>query len=175
MSKLSLTELTNICNGLTRDMGILPWVVVGCSNLVFVYSNYISLTDAVAKHPARFAGPGLITVPFCDGNTRPISKQATKNPIVKRELCQITTLCLRNQIRSLRDQIANDLAAKTESFSKNVVSLSRKLKANETQATQTMQRNFVEELDHELHQSCAYSFGGESARGYIEEIVFSEF
>ena len=75
LSKHSLTELTNICNGLARKIGILPRVVLNCSNLVFVYSNYISLTDAVAKHLARCAGPGLIMFPVCDGNMCLIAKQ----------------------------------------------------------------------------------------------------
>ena len=38
-----------------------------------------------------------------------------------------------------------------------------------------MPRNFVEELDRELRQSRVYSFDGESAKGYVEEIFVSKF
>ena len=175
VSKLTLVELTNICNGLARELGIPPRVVVDCSNLVFVYSNYVSPTDAVAKHLARFLGPGIIMVPVCDGDSCPISKQATNDRIAKKELCQITALCLCNQIRSLRDSVANEPGADKESLSNQIVTLSRKLKANKTQATQSIPRNFVRELDHELHQIHAYSVDEESVEGYVEEVVVSEF
>ena len=175
VSKLTLVEISSICMGLARELSILPRVVVDCSNLAFVYSNYISPTDAVAKHLARFATPGIVIVPVCDGVTRPISKQATNSRMAKKELCRITALCLRNQIRLMRDRIANDSCADKESLANEIANLSRKLKANETQATQSMPKNFVEELDHELRQTHAYSVDNESAGGYVEEVVVSEF
>lgn len=175
VSKLTLVEISNICMGLARELGILPRVVVDCSNLAFVYSNYISPTDAVAKHLARFAAPGIVIVPVCDGVTRPISKQATNERVAKKELCRITALCLRNQIRSMRDRITNDPSADKEYLSKEMSGLCRKLKANETQATQSMPNNFVHDLDDELRQSRAYSMDTESAGGYVEEVVVSEF
>ena len=175
VSKLTLVELASICNGIAREFDITPRVVVDCNNLVFVYSNYMSPTDAVAKHLARFAAPGIIMVPVCDGATRPISKQATNDRIAKKELCRITALCLRNQICSLRNRITNENNTDKESLSNQLVALSKKLKANETQATQSIPRNFVQELDHELRQIHAYSVDGESAGGYVEEVVVSEF
>lgn len=90
VSNLTLVELTTICNGIARELGLAPRVMVDCSNLVFVYSNYISPTDAVAKHLARFAAPGIIMVPVCDGAEHPISKQATNERIAKKEVCCIT-------------------------------------------------------------------------------------
>ena len=175
VSKLTLVDISNICQGLARELGILPRVVVDCSNLAFIYSNYISPTDAVAKHLARFATPGIVIVPVCDGVTRPSSKQATNHRMAKKELCRITALCLRNRIRLMRDRIANDSGTDKESLLNEVSALSRKLKANETQATQSMPKNFVQELDHELRQSHAYSVDNESAGGYVEEVVVSEF
>ena len=175
VSKVTLVELTTICKGIARELGIAPRVVVDCSNLVFVYLNYISPTDAVAKHLARFSAPGMIMVPVCDGAERPMSKQATNDRIAKKELCRITALCLRNQIRSIKHRIANQSGADKESLLDQVVVMSRQLKANETQAKQSMPRNFVQELDHELRQIHAYSVDNESAGGYVEEVVVSEF
>ena len=175
VSKLTLVEIASICTGLARELGILPRVVVDCSNLAFVYSNYISPTDAVAKHLARFAAPGIVIVPVCDGVTHPISKQATNDRIAKKELCRITALCIRNQIRSMRARLAKESGPSKEQLSNEIVALSRRLKANETQATQSMPTNFVANLDHELRQTHAYSVDSESAGGYVEEIVMSEF
>jgi hypothetical protein len=143
--------------------------------LVFVYSNFISPTDAVAKQLTRFSGPGIIMVPVRDGDGCPISKQATNDCIDKKVMCRITALCLRNQIRSLRDGVANEPGADKVSLSNQIVTLSRKLKADETQATQSIPRNFVQELDHEHRQIHAYSVDSESAGGYVEEVVVSEF
>ena len=175
VSKLTLVEIASICTGLVRELGILPRVVVDCSNLAFIYTNYISPTDAVAKHLARFAAPGIVIVPVCDGVTRPISKRATNDRIAKKEMCRITALCIRNQIRSMRDCLANESGPNKDHISNEIVSLSRRLKANETQATQSMPKNFVANLDHELRQTHAYSVDSESAGGYVEEIVVSEF
>ena len=129
----------------------------------------------VAKHLARFATPGIVIVPVCDGVMRPSSKQAMNHCMTKKELCRITALRLRNQIRLMRDRIANDSGANKESLLNEVATLSRKLKANETQATQSIPKNFVQELDHELRQTHAYSNNNESTGGYVEEVVVSEF
>lgn len=165
--KLTLVEISITCNGLAWELSILPWVVVDCSNLAFVYLNYIFPTDAVAKHLSRFATPGIAIVPVCDGVMHLISKQATNNSIAKKELSQISALCICNQIHSIRDCIANESGTNKESLSKETVALSRKLKANETQVTQLLPKNFVHELDHELHQAHAYSVNNEWAGGYV--------
>lgn len=50
-----------------------------------------------------------------------------------------------------------------------------KLKANEQQATITIPRIFVVDLHNELKQARAYEIDGESAGGYVTEVVVSEF
>ena len=174
-SKLTLTEVSTIAKGLARDSSIQPRVVVDCSNVVFVYNHYLTPTDAVAKHLSRLAAPGLVIVPVCDGPNRPVAKQATHARNAAREVCRIASIVNRDDIRLLKHQVAKDPNADREELNKRIQTLSSKLKANERQATITIPRNFVADLDHELEQARAYEIDGESAGGYVEKVVMSEF
>ena len=87
VSKLTLVEIASICTGLARELGILPRVVVDCSNLAFIYTNYISPTDAVAKHLARFAAPGIVIVPVCDGVSRVQYLSERRTIVLPRKRC----------------------------------------------------------------------------------------
>jgi hypothetical protein len=74
---------------------------------------------------------------------------------------------IRSSTRAYINHIVNDPGVNKESLSNEVVSLSRILKANEMQAMQMMPRNFVEELDHKLCQTHAYSFNGAPSNSCI--------
>jgi hypothetical protein len=113
--------------------------LVTAGGAVESYFQYRYLgVSSTSKHLVQFAGPGIIMVPAYDGNTCPVSKQAINNHIAKRDMCQITALCLINQTQSLQNSIAIDPGADIEILSKQVLDLSRKLKANKMQATRSL-------------------------------------
>ncbi len=54
-----------------------PVVVADCNNIVYIYSKSVSITSSVVNHLVKWANTGTSVSPVCDGNIRPISKQAT--------------------------------------------------------------------------------------------------
>jgi hypothetical protein len=50
ISGLSLTDISRMCKGLVDEKKILPRIVSGCSNLLFMFSKCTSVMSAVADH-----------------------------------------------------------------------------------------------------------------------------
>jgi hypothetical protein len=177
ISGLTLTDISRICKGLAGEKQILPRIVADCSNLLFIFSKCASAVSAVAGHLSRIAATGVVMVPVCDGPVRPISKQATNKRIADKELSRIKAYHCRTKIVELKNRLALESLnqAERDAITGEIRKLDAQMKRNETQSYCRMPNDFASELEYELNHSNAHAVDEESAGGYVEHVVVSEF
>jgi hypothetical protein len=166
-----------MCKGLAGEKQILPRIVAYCSNLLFIFSKCASAVSAVAGHLSRIAATGVVMVPLCDGPVRPISKKATNKRIADKELSRIKAYHCQTKIVELKNRLALESLnqAERDAITGEIRKLDAQMKRNETQSYCRMPNDFASELEYELNHSNAHAVDEESAGGYVEHVVVSEF
>lgn len=115
LTELSQKDVADIVKGRARDLGIdRPIVVVDVMNIAFVFSKAVSITMAVVNHLGKWAKTGIVIVPVCDGNIRPICKQATNQRIAASEKCRVKAFQYRVKIRRAKQQLTTERMNQSE-------------------------------------------------------------
>ena len=80
ITNLSILDVAEIAKGIAKERGIdRPTIVGDCSNIAYIFSKAVSITSSLVNHMVKWANAGLQFIPVCDGDIRPIWKQATNN------------------------------------------------------------------------------------------------
>jgi hypothetical protein len=125
---------------------------------------------------------GVIVVPVCNGPTRPTAKQATNVQIAQQEKTQIAPLQLQSKIWKIKDKLADNNNEEIKNnvslrvaLKKELLSAEKRVKHKETQSRDIIPPNFNVALVEKLHSCNAHTINGESAGGYVDQVVVAEF
>ena len=174
---LSLSELGAICRGLAAALGIeMPRIVVDCNNLGYVFSKASSTVASIVNHLMKCANTGVAMEPVCDGDVRPVCKQATNIRVANKEKNRIHAFLLRKEIRKAKQRLIFDKLDQNERaiIQNDITKKEAQLKKKETQASSKLPKNFVSELQRELFESGAASVIPATG-GYVADVVVASF
>jgi hypothetical protein len=121
-------------------------------------------------------------VPVCNGPVCPTAKQATNVRTAQQEKTQIAALQLRSKIWEIKDKLADNNNEKIKNnvslrvaLEKELLSAEKRVKRKETQSRDIIPPNFNVALVDKLHSCNANTINGESAGGYVDQVVVAEF
>ena len=177
LTELSQKDVADIVKGRARDLGIdRPIVVVDVMNIAFVFSKAVSITMAVVNHLGKWAKTGIVIVPVCDGNIRPICKQATNQRIAASEKCRIKAFQYRVKIRRAKQQLTTERMnqSERENLLAEIKKMEKSCKGYDTRSHNRIPKNFAVNLELELSDSGAH-VEDPSTGGSVEEVVVAEY
>ena len=120
----------------------------------------------------KYAQTGVCVLPVCDGDVRPISKQATNKRKASREKSRIKAVIARSELRVLRSRLYSDPSSRQQTINQ-IRNLEQVCKSAEKASDHTIQIDLQQQLVDELERSSAHAKN--NARGYVEHVVTAEF
>ena len=166
---LTIGDVTDISRALAEEYGIFPTIDVDCSNVCFmVGKSAASLSSFLMK----YAQTGVCVVPVCDGDVRPISKQATNKRKASWEKSRIKAVIARSELRVLRSRLYSDPSSRQQTINQ-IRYLEQVCKSAEKASDNTIQSDLQQQLVDELERSSAQAKN--NASGYVEHVVTAEF
>jgi hypothetical protein len=148
-----------------------------CNNVVyFVRNKAMGVVEETAKFLMQWAAYGIVAVPVCDGDTRPITKIASHKNRAKREKSRIIAIVNRRKLNEVTSRLNTDglTAEERASAISEQKSLETQIKRAETQSTNPVPLQFPALLEAELERVNAHNPIGEYG-GYVGRVKTAEF
>ena len=148
-----------------------------CNNVVyFVRNRAMGVVEETAKFLSQWASYGVVAVPVCDGDTRPITKIASHKNQATREKNRISAIVDRQKLNEVTSRLKSDglTAEERAAATSEQKRLEMKIKRAETQSTNPVPLQFPILLEAELERINAHNPIGEYG-GYVDRVKTAEF
>ena len=129
----------------------------------------MGVVEETAKFLSQWASYGVVAVPVCDGDTRPITKIASHKNRATREKNRISAIVDRQKLNEVTSRLNSDglTAEERAAATTEQKRLEMKIKRAETQSTNPVPLQFPTLLEAELERINAHNPIGEYG-GYVE-------
>lgn len=157
---VSMVDVYEMSKGVAKERGMDKATIVGdVSNIAYAFSKAASIVVSMSNHFVKWANAGFILIPVCDGDVRPICKQATNKRKAESDKKRIKAYQLRKAIRQAKQRLIEESLNlfDRQSLEKEINSLERQCKTYDTQSRSTIPKNLAEELQRELFDIGAHS------------------
>ena len=136
----------------------------------------MGVVEETVKFLMQWAAYGIVVMPVCDGDTRPITKIASHKNRAKREKSRISAIVNRRKLNEVTSRLNSDglTAGERASAISEQKSLEAKIKRAETQSTNPVPLQFPALLAAELERANAHNPMGEYG-GYVARVKTAEF